>query len=145
MNRLTTLTYLLAIATLAATTLGCKDRPAAENKGIFGKKDTIAKFDPEAENQVSDGKIKPANPLNPLGALKSYGPAVEQISKLHIEKALQFFYASEGRYPRDFEEFMERVVKPNNIKLAKLPGGRKYQYDVKNHKLIVVENTTPKE
>lgn len=138
---------LLGVVAVLAATLGCKEpksktakkKPVPTAKGILGKKDKVSEFDPSAADRISDSQAKPANPLNPLGAMKSYGPAVEQISKQHIQRALMFFHAEEGRYPRDFEEFMERVIKPNRIELPKLPGGAKYQYDVDNHKLVVVK------
>ena len=145
MNRITTLICVLVVTAVC----GCKDpssktakkekKPTATEKGIFGKKDTIGEFDPNADNQISDGKAKKSHPLNPLGSLNQYGPALEKISTMHIQQAVNLFYAAEGRYPRDFAEFNERIVKPNNIQLPKLPGGAKYQYDVENHKLIVVK------
>ena len=140
MNRIITLMCLLIITTAF---LGCKDRPTAEknNKGIFGQKDKIGEFDPNAKQEISDGEAKPANPLNPLGALNAYGPAVQKISQMPVEKALQLFRAEEGRYPRDYDEFVERIVKPNNIQLPKLPGGKKYKYDVENHTLVVVKSS----
>ena len=70
--------------------------------------------------------------------MAGYGPAVQKISKLGIEKALGFFNATHGRYPKDHEEFMEKIIKANDIQLPVLPGGRQYQYDVENHKLVVV-------
>ena len=64
---------------------------------------------------------------------------------MQIQQAVNLFYAAEGRYPRDFVEFNERIVKPNNIQLPKLPGGAKYQYDVENHKLVVVKKSADDE
>lgn len=43
------------------------------------------------------------------------------------------------RYPKDHEEFMTQIIKANNINLPVLPGGRKYQYDVENHELVIIE------
>ena len=61
-----------------------------------------------------------------------------------IDHAVRIFHATEGRYPKDYDEFMQKVIKANNINLPVLPGGAKYQYDVENHKLVVV-NATPSE
>jgi hypothetical protein len=69
----------------------------------------------------------------------AYGPMLEQISKSQIEANVRLFEANEGRYPADLDEFMEKIIKPNNIKLPVLPGGKKYQYDVENHKLVVID------
>ena len=61
---------------------------------------------------------------------------------MYVEHALDLFNASEGRYPKDYDEFMTRIIKANNIKLPVLPGQWKYAYDVENHKLEVVKADT---
>ena len=82
---------------------------------IIGKKtDKIAEFDPNAKQEVSDSKVRADDPV--LAPLQAYGPMVEQISKMEVEHAVELYNASEGHYPKDHEEFMTRVIKPNNIK-----------------------------
>jgi len=83
--------------------------------------------------------MKPVNPLNPIGGLNAYKPTVERLMKLQVQRALGFFQATEGRYPKDHNEFMEKVIRANQIKLAVLPGNWVYQYDVQNHELVVVD------
>lgn len=56
---------------------------------------------------------------------------------IQIPQALKLFEATEGRKPRSQEEFMERIVKANNIKLPTLPGNDKYVYDVERGELMV--------
>lgn len=108
---------------------------------IIGKKtQDIGEFDPKAGAKVSDSKVKITDPIT--GPLQAYGPAVEQISKSHVAHALNLFNASEGRYPNSYEEFMTRIIKENNIKLPVLPGSKKYQYDVENHRLEVIDAPT---
>jgi hypothetical protein len=124
---------------------GCVDSLANQAKkdpnSIIGKKtDKIEKFDPKAKQEVSDSKVKADDPI--LYPLQAYGPMVEQISKMHVEHALDLFNATEGRYPKDYEEFMTRIIKANSIKLPVLPGQWKYAYDVENHKLEVVRADT---
>ena len=136
------LTWGIGIGALTiALAAGCVDSLANQAKkdpnSIIGKKtDKIEKFDPKAKQEVSDSKVKADDPI--LYPLQAYGPMVEQISKMHVEHALDLFNASEGRYPKDYEEFMKRIIKENNIKLPVLPGDGKYAYDVENHKLEVV-------
>ena len=128
---------------ISLAVLGCSEPPAGGNApksgGSILKKTTqdIGEFDPNAGAEVSNSKVKVTNPL--LGALEAYGPIMEQVAKLGIDKQVATFYAIEGRYPKDHDEFMEKIVKKNNLKLPVLPGGSKYQYDVENHKLIVVK------
>jgi hypothetical protein len=129
----------LALALLA----GCTDSLAKQVKkdpnSIIGKKtDDIKKFDPNAAHQVvSDSKPHADDPI--LYPLQMYGPMIEQISTMYIDHALDLFNASEGRYPKDYDEFMTRIIKENQIKLPVLPGGAKYAYDVEHHKLRVIK------
>ena len=44
-----------------------------------------------------------------------------------------------GHFPKDYDEFMTQIIKANNIQLPVLPGGKQYQYDVENHRLVVVD------
>jgi hypothetical protein len=129
----------LTLALLA----GCMDSLSKQvqkkpNEGIIGKKtDKIKEFDPNAAHQVvSDSKVKADDPV--LYAMQAYGPMVEQISTMYIDHAIDLFHASEDRYPRDYKEFMTRIIKENNIQLPVLPGGAEYAYDVEKHKLRIV-------
>jgi hypothetical protein len=127
----------LAMALLAGCTESLSDQAKKDPNSIIGRKtDKIEKFDPKAKQEVSDSKVRADDPV--LAPLQAYGPMVEQISKMEVDHAVELFNASEGHYPKDYDEFMTRVVKPNNIKLPVLPGGWKYAYDVPNHKLEVI-------
>jgi hypothetical protein len=123
---------------------GCMDSLAKQtqkkpNEGIIGKKtDDIKEFDPNAAKQiVSDSKVKVDDPV--LYAMQAYGPMIEQISTMYIDHAIDLFHASEDRYPKDYNEFMTRIIKENQIQLPVLPGGAKYAYDVEKHKLRIVK------
>jgi hypothetical protein len=108
-----------------------------EKKGIFGKKtQEIGKFDPQANQVVSDQKIHATDPIT--APLSAYGPMAEKVSIIAVEHAVNLFNATEGRFPKDYDEFMEKIIKANNIQLPVLPYGGKYQYDEKNHALVVV-------
>jgi hypothetical protein len=50
---------------------------------------------------------------------------------------MDLFKATEGRAPKDHAEFMQRIVKENNIKLPELPEGDRYMYDPKTEQLMV--------
>ena len=56
-----------------------------------------------------------------------------------MHRKMQLFQAEKGRFPKDHEEFMTEIIKKYNIQLPVLPGNKKYQYDVQNHKLIIVD------
>lgn len=120
-------------------TVGCKE-PKNSGSGIIGKTtNEVEEFDPNAGAEISDGKMKPTNPLNPAGALNAYGPAVEKIAAMGIDRAITLFHAEHGRYPRDYDEFMKKIIRRYNYELPVLPAKKRYQYDVENHKLVIVE------
>lgn len=135
------ITRIGAVGTIAVFLCGCMDSLANQTKkspnSIIGKKtDKIEKFDPNAKQKVSDSKVHADDPV--LYPLQAYGPMVEKISKLQIEHALNIFHAVEDRWPKDYEEFMAKIIKANAIQLPVLPGGLRYAYDVENHKLEVI-------
>lgn len=114
------------------------EEQAKPTGSIIGKKtQEVGEFRPEENKRVSDSRVQVDDPV--LGPMQAYGPMLEQISKTYIDHALATFNALEGRYPRDHQEFMTRVIKENNIQLPVLPGKLRYEYDVANHKLVVVE------
>jgi len=119
---------------------GCVPQQAEEKpkpKPIVGETtQDIGEFDPSAGEEVSDGKVE----LNLItGAAGAYGPTVEKVSNIAVVQAVNLFWAAEGRYPKDHEEFMSEVIKKNNLRLAMLPHGSVYKYDVENHALVVVK------
>jgi len=126
---------------------GCDVPPPAAEKpkqeNIFGKTtQDIGEYDPDGDAEIADLQVDPNS--SPLGAAAgAYKFAAGRTSELKIQQALQLYNALHGNYPKDHAEFMEGIVKANNIQLPVLPGKRRYQYDVKNHKLVVVEALRP--
>lgn len=54
-----------------------------------------------------------------------------------IEHALNLYWAEHGNYPETHEEFMEKIVAFNQIKLPELDEGVEYIYDPADHKLKI--------
>ena len=112
------------------------EKEAAAEKspsGIINKTtQDVGEYDPDGDAAIADLQVKAS--ANPLAAASgAYGYSVAEISKQAITRALQLFEATNERYPKDHEEFMEEILKKNNIHLPVLPGKRRYQYDVQNH------------
>lgn len=127
----------LGVTTQDVNDLAKPASPPPERKGVVGQTTgEIGKFDPNANQQVSQQKIQASDPIT--APLAAYGPMVEKVSKIEIDSAVNLFHGTEGRYPKDYDEFMEKIVKPNNIKLPALPYGGKYQYDEATHSLQIV-------
>ena len=135
------MTFAMAVGCQPPAEAPAEPQAQKDNRGIFGKKtQDVGEFDPNGGAKVDDGKVNQQHLATPgIGALAGYGPAAQQVSKLAVQQALNLFNASNGRFPEDHAEFMDKIIKANNIQLPVLPGGRQYQYDVENHELVVVE------
>jgi hypothetical protein len=59
------------------------------------------------------------------------------VFEVKIPKAMQLFKATENRAPKSQEEFMQKIVKDNDIALPELPFGDRYVYDPKAGELMV--------
>ena len=69
---------------------------------------------------------------------KTYFTAKEKIKfEIEIPHALNLFKAYEGFAPKSHDEFMEKIIKANNIVLLELPEGHKYVYDPMLETLMV--------
>src|SRR5262249_53242813 len=82
-------------------------------------------------------KITAKDPITLQG--NAYVTIIGRTSILLIEQAVNLYQAEHGRYPKDYDEFMNEIIKPNNIALPQLPYYQKYGYDEKEHKLIILE------
>ena len=121
---------------IAVSLTGCmKSEPPSAPKPKTT--DKIGEFDPNADNKVVKPDVHITNPIT--GPLEAFHPVMQQIATIGIEHAVNLFNASEGRYPNSHEEFMTRIVKENNMRLPVLQPGMEYQYDVENHKLVVIQ------
>lgn len=132
--------FAVSTVTLMSFFVGCSDMyaPSANTPKKPKPPETVGEFDPAAGKQIVDNKVQITNPITgPLEALK---PMQQQLNALGIQHAVNLFHASEGRYPKDLDEFMTRIVKENNIKLPTLTTGLSYEYDVANHQLVIVRD-----
>ncbi|MDG1894613.1 MAG: hypothetical protein P8J37_06875 [Fuerstiella sp.] len=133
--------HLILILPLLVMTAGCGDlvEPQTSQPKQTAKlktTDDIGQFKAAEGKQTVSSKVKISNPLT--GALEAYEPTKQKIGELQIQQAVNLFNASEGRYPKDHEEFMTKVIKANKIRLPQLGPGKQYQYDVENNALMVV-------
>lgn len=59
------------------------------------------------------------------------------VFEMEVPKAMQLFKAMEGRGPKDHAEYMDKIIKANQIRLPELPQGKQYRYDPKTELLMV--------
>jgi hypothetical protein len=69
---------------------------------------------------------------------KAFFAAKERIAfEIEVPHALQLYEATSGQAPKTHQEFMENVIKANQIKLPVLPPGHEYVYDPEGKQLMV--------
>ncbi len=67
-----------------------------------------------------------------------YFSAQELIILQHIEHAMQLYKGEhDGKPPKTQEEYMDRIIKENNIRLPTLPPENRYVYDPKTGELMI--------
>jgi hypothetical protein len=59
------------------------------------------------------------------------------VLEIQIPQALQLFQASEGRFPKSHEEFMQKIVEYNRLVLPELPEGAVYHFNTEKGQLWV--------
>ena len=81
--------------------------------------------------QTGTGKRKPGKAGILMTPINAYFSSQERIAYLQIESGLKTFRASNGRKPKNFEEFEKKILKPAAIKLPALKAGDTYFFDPK--------------
>ena len=59
------------------------------------------------------------------------------VFEAEIPKAMQLYQATEGQAPKSHEEFMQKIIEANSIRLPDLPPGGRYIYDPSTEQLMV--------
>ena len=73
-----------------------------------------------------------------LGSVLGAGMyAQHQVIFLQVKQAINLDYGLNGDFPKSHEEFMERVIKFNNLQLPELDEGDEYLYDPEDHTLKI--------
>jgi hypothetical protein len=69
--------------------------------------------------------------------------AEHQIILDNIHHAMQLYQAEHGEYPKTQEEFMQKIIKPNepSTRLPELPEGWEYFYDPQEPLVLKMKNT----
>jgi len=112
--------------------------PAAQNAP---NKKTEKKERVKARVGVGDKTRRLENPdlvKSIIVPARAYFRARERIAfEIKIPHAMQLYKALNGRAPRDQKEFMEQIIKANQIRLPDLRAGERYVYDPKTEELMV--------
>jgi hypothetical protein len=84
--------------------------------------------------------IEATNPLDQNA--QAYRVEVAKIAQMKVDMDMRMYEAEHGKYPENYDEFMEFIIKkgkPDGIQLPMLPYYQEYAYDEANKKLVAVE------
>jgi hypothetical protein len=106
---------------------------------VGAKTQDIRKLTPEeeAKTRAAPTAITARDPITLSG--NAYVVSIGNISVGHIKHAMDLYQAENGRYPANYDEFMNEIIKKNNIALPVLPSYQEYFYDEQAHELKVRE------
>lgn len=111
---------------------GC-EQPAAQTSQPAASADQAPQGDQRAEVGVGKkGHYGPGIVTTPLSARFR---AEEKLNFAQANHVLQIYKATHGKAPQSHEEYMEKIIKANHLKLPELPEGREYFYDVEKEEL----------
>lgn len=96
----------------------------------------IGEFNADEGKEQVESKVKYSNPIT--GPLEAFDPMKQKLAEVTVVQAVERIRAMEGRYPRDYDEFKAKVIDENGLRLPTLGVGKRYEYDVAEHRLIVV-------
>lgn len=73
--------------------------------------------------------------------------AVKQrvVFEIQIPQAMNFYQAEKGYKPKTHDDFMNFIIKANNINLPELPAGQVYKYDTEKGELWVYPAEQPQQ
>jgi hypothetical protein len=122
--------------------------PAPKDEFIVGKRtQDIRRAGADVETKkggrVASSKIVARDPITLPG--NAYVTIIGSLAKGQIQHSLDLFHATNDRYPKDYDEFMQVIIKENNIALPQLPKYQSYVYDEKSHSLVIIEYPDLKE
>jgi hypothetical protein len=122
--------------------------PAPNDKDDFivGKRtQDIRKVSTEEKKggRVTPPRIVSKDPITLPG--NAYVSIIGRNSMYNMQHAIDLFHATNGRYPKDYDEFMQVIIKENNVVLPKLPRYQNYAYDEPTHSLVIIEYPDLKE
>lgn len=91
----------------------------------------VAKQGRSLDNEKGVGAMI-AQPVKTLFAFRE-----RAVFTIEIPHALQLFEATEGRKTKSHQEFMDKVIKANQIQLPELPAGQEYKFHTDTGELWV--------
>lgn len=138
---------MILVGGILFTLLGCEEptttsveqdpaTPIQAQKAVAG----VGKKGQSLKNETGVGAII-AGPARTLMNIEQ-----KAVLEFQIPPAVQMFKATNGRFPKSHDEFMEKIVKFNRLQLPELPDGAVYRFNSEKGELWVYpEDKVPAE
>jgi len=146
------MTLRLTLAMVLIALAGC-DEPAPKKAAPVKTREILNKRTQDVRDTqvelkkgavVAPPRVVAKDPYTLAG--NAYVSAIGQTAMGNIKKAVELYRANnDGEYPKTYQEFMDNVIKANNIALPTLPYYQEYSYDVATHQLNIIEYPAKKE
>ncbi|MEK6233444.1 MAG: hypothetical protein N2C14_01930 [Planctomycetales bacterium] len=134
------------LALLSAAAIGCGESADSPADATSSQTQATQTSGEPTRRKAESGMGKHSRNLEgtgPVGTiLRARFTAEEKLIFGQIPRLVQFFRAQHNRLPESQEEFMEKIIKFNRIKLPELPPGSVYVYDPATGELEVEESGT---
>ena len=133
-----------SVATFMSLQTGCQDQSQPNADNTQEATEPAAPFEAKKAG-VGVGKSMQALEKHGTTGDVVAGPAKvlfrtkeKIVFEIQIPQALNLYKAEHGKGPQSHEEFMEKIIRANRIRLPKLPPGQRYEFDVEKQELWVV-------
>ena len=134
-------------AAVAAPAAPAAPAPIQTRKTLNQKTQTVLLL----EDAIKEGGVRAEMSIKSQGigiAADAYRTSVGKLSIIAVDQKMSFFQAQNDRKPKDYKEFMDKIIepgKPDGIQLPMLPYYQEYAYDPEAQGLVVIEFPAKKE
>ncbi len=137
-----------------AVTIGCAAKEEPPKKPPIQTRETLRKTTQnvlELDKALADGGVPASMEITGEGLevySDAYRTSVGRMGVMAVDQKMQLFEAEFGRKPKDYAEFMARIIgkdQPDGIQLPMLPYYQEWAYDPEKKTLVVIEFPAKKE
>jgi hypothetical protein len=137
-----------------AVTIGCEAKEEPPKKPPVQTRETLRKTTQnvlELEKALADGGLLASMEITGEGLevySDAYRTSVGRLGMMAVDQKMQLFEAEFDRKPKDYAEFMARIIgkdQPDGIQLPMLPYYQEWAYDPEKKALVVIEFPAKKE
>lgn len=153
-NRIWAKPIWLVTGLAVVVTMGCAAKEEPPKKPPIQTRETLRKTTQnvlELDKALADGGVPASMEITGEGLevySDAYRTSVGRVGVMAVDQKMQLFEAEFGKKPKDYAEFMARIIgkdQPDGIQLPMLPYYQEWAYDPDKKTLVVIEFPAKKE